>query len=152
MLLEGPHNSRIDPVELRMPAFSHAQSGFKRREPECQKSIFKNVDIPGYGRPGHARVPGKARNIDHLPVEQGGNREKSGETGEVADDRLGLDFLFEIQLYVSAEGFLPGVSLQNDWKAAVLQDCLQREILTQLLGDKRVHGTPERTAREQVGS
>src|SRR5881628_2401710 len=128
MLFQSPHNSWIDPVELRMPALSYAQSSFKRWKTECQKSILKDVNIPGNSGPRYARVPRKSRNIDHLPVKQGGNRQEPGKAGEVAYDCFRLDFLFEVQLDISAKGFLPGLGLPDDWKAPVLQDILQREI------------------------
>ena len=80
------------------------------------------------------------------------HRQETGEAGQVADERLGLNLLLEIHLHIRLER-LPSVRGSPDHgQAAVAEHLGQIEVSTQLLWEERKHLPVQRPPRQQVGA
>ena len=100
LLPRGPDDARIGPVEFRMFALLDAQPRLVGGQQPRQVRVRQDLQVAGDRRPRDPRVSRQAGDVEHLSVEEGRHGEKPGEARQVADQRLGLDLLLQIELDV----------------------------------------------------
>ena len=101
--LRRPNQSGVDPVELGVSSLPHAQFRFERQQPIRKQGVLQDLQVALHRRSGDAAITRQPRDIHGGAVAEGGNRQKTSETGQVPDQRLRTDLLAQIELYVAFE-------------------------------------------------
>ena len=133
-----------------MAPFLDPQPRFESRQEPGQMRVGKDAEIALNGRTGHARIPREPRHGKHLAMKNRRHREKPGEAGKIADERLGLDLFLEIHLPIGLEGLAPVGCGPDHREAPVAEHLGEIKIGPQLPRQERKHLPVERPAGEEI--
>ena len=125
-----------------MPALLDAKPGLEAGQQPGEVGVRQDVQVAGNRGPRHTRVPREAGDVDHLPVEKRGDRQETREARQVANQRLRLDLLLQIELGVGLQALAGILRLPDDGKAALAQHPAEVEVAPEFLGEERKHQAP----------
>ncbi len=149
---DRPGKPRIHPVELGMLSFPDLLFQGEGGKLEGDQRIFGDLQVTLDRRPGHPGVSREGRKVQNLGVEKGQDGKETGETGEVSDQGLRLDFFLQIHLDVCDQGVGLVRRLPDHGKGPVTKNLFQVEVPAQFGGEKGKHEAADRPARQEVGS
>ena len=115
-----------------------------------EQRVLQDVEVALHRGAGDSRVAGDSGDVDDLPVEQGGNGQKTDESGQVANQGLGADFLTQIELNVCFEDLARCLVRPDQRDRPVAQHQVEIEGGAELGGGERKHVLPQRPPGQQV--
>src|SRR5439155_19689619 len=142
----GAHDARVDPVQLRMATLAYPQPGLEGWQSRGEQRVLKDADVPLDGRPRRARISSEAADVDHLPVEQRGDRKETQEPRQGGDEGLATYLLSDVGVDVRVEGRSRVVGAPHERDAPETENATQVEVGPELRRHERIHRPDRRAA------
>ena len=144
----------VEEEEFATPDEAGAIRTAPRRNTEHDERVLENLDVPPRRLVAQARPLAQRLQVENMT--RGGSHqvEEPGETAEVADESLGLDFLPKVRVGVAAEvgGTQRRVALRIDpGERTVRQRAVEVEVVSQFTRGQRVHVVDVDPTRKEVG-